>query len=657
MFAMKKTRTSTLWTAALSAVAAAGLFASCDKTPSEPVTPPVEWPEAAEGLANQYQCGSAETVDIKSVVYDYSKDAQSYLFVFSTVEGAEEVETVLKTDSKAFCVSVPTVDGAVDALKTWGIANADQTFSVVSSNLSGKEHSVKLSVKLSEQGTVAADVEYVGETPEVYFFLKYEGACVKEYHEPVLVNQMLREDRTVTELKSLVLQTTHSNYYPEDNKLAFALYKEDGITADNVKESGATPCLLVMLGEEIDDTDINFETYKGVYTVMAGNLYFSSEYGDEGTAVGTYKYEDKVDSGIALELEFTVTDKDGMKSVKAVYDGSYTTLVNAYGYSCGGSFGIVPKNVFREKTASGVRYVFGSNVDATTPEQLKEGDFAVSVTIPAEGLGVGYELKTATDCKVEFYDYKNYTVSTIDKDKLASYGFAYIEEGEDDGKVYTQLEEVEFADGVEIDGAAYSTIVDATIPDLTPVAPFTPTITITNEDGSKVLFEEPIVAMQVCHFKNERDFAGNWIDGYAFYFLTKDSAADVDSSTDYAKNPCFILPDIAFGCTDYDLYAACGEQHDDLKWSLAYNNDNLSLHTGYGYDVPYMINRIPEVVTLTAKRDGSNWHFKLVLQDYGMFYYGVDYGGTKNYLTIEWKGAASKYTGSKYTNIMTDQDY
>ena len=72
MFAMKKTRTSALWTTALSAVAAAGLFASCDKTPAEPVTPPVVWPEAEEGLANQYQFKSAETVDIKSVVYDYS---------------------------------------------------------------------------------------------------------------------------------------------------------------------------------------------------------------------------------------------------------------------------------------------------------------------------------------------------------------------------------------------------------------------------------------------------------------------------------------------------------------------------------------------------------------------------------------------------------
>lgn len=654
---MKKTRTSTLWTAALSAVAAAGLFASCDKTPSEPVTPPVVWPEAEEGLANQYQFESAETVDIKSVVYDYSEDSQAYLFVFSTLEGAEEVEATLKEDSKAFGVIVPTLDGAVDTTKTWGLASADQSFSVTYDKLTGNEHSAKLSFKLAEDGKLTASVEYIGETPETYFFLKYEGACTKQYHEPTLVNQMLREDRKVTDLKSLVLQTKRSHYYAEDNTLAFAFYKEDGITADNMATSGATPCLLIKLGNVLDVEEVNFGTYEGVYTVLAGNLYFDKEYPEGATADGTYKFTEKENGDIDIELNFSTTDADGTKTVKAVYNGSYSTYVNVLGYSYNMTPYGVPKNVFREKTADGIRYVFGGNIEATTPEQLKEGDFAVSVTIPANGLGEEYELKNATECKVEFYDYKTYTTSVYDKDNLGAYGCVYIEEGEDDGKVFTQLEELEFADGVEIDGSAYSTIVDATIPDLTPVKPVVYTIKVTNEDGSKVLFEEPITAMQVCHFKNARDFAGNWIDGYGFYFLTKDSAADVDSSTDYSKNPCFILPDIAFGCTDYNLYEACGDSREDLKWTLAYNNEYLSLHGGYGYDVAYMMWRLPDVVTLTAKREGSDWYFKLVLQDYGMFMYGVDYEGTKNYLTIEWKGAATKYTGSKYTNIMTDQDY
>lgn len=650
MFAMKKTRTSALWTAALSAVAAAGLFASCDKTPAEPVTPPVVWPEAEEGLANQYQFKSAETVDIKSVVYDYSEDTQAYIFVFSTAEGAEEVEATLKNDSKAFGVIVPTVDGAVDTTKTWGLGNADQSFSVTYDKLTGNEHSAKLSFKLAEDGKLVASVEYIGETPDTYFFLKYEGACTKQYHEPTLVNQMIREDRKVTDLKSLVLQTVHSFY--EGNTLTFFFLDEEGINADNVTTAGKGPCLFIMLENYNGENEFSVKDYKGEMTVMAGDLY-----GSGSDAVdGNIKFEE-TDNGLSLEFNFSVEGENGLQTVKAVYDAAYSVKVLSQPFDCGELEGIVPSTLFREETAESVRYVFGSNAEATTPEQLKEGDFAVSVTIPADGLGENYEADKATACKVEYYDYKNYTVSTIDKDNLGKKGCVYVAEPVEDDKVLVHLENLKFADDTFIDGAAYSKVVDATIPDLTPVKPVVYSIKVTNEDGSKVLFEEPITAMQVCHFKNEKDFAGTWLDGYAFYFLTKDSAADVDSSTDYSKNPCFILPDIAFGCTDYDLYEAGGEQHDACKWSLAYNNENLSQHSGYGYDVPYVVNRMPDKVTVTAKREGSEWYFKLVLWDYGMFYYGVDYLGTKNYLTIEWKGAATKYTGSKFTNVLTDQDY
>lgn len=659
MFAMKKTRTSSLWTAALSAVAAAGLFASCDKTPAEPVTPPVVWPEEEEGLANQYQFKSAETVDIKSVVYDYSEDTQAYIFVFSTAEGAEEVEATLKNDSKAFGVIVPTVDGAVDTTKTWGLGNADQSFSVTYDKLTGNEHSAKLSFKLAEDGKLVASVEYIGETPETYFFLKYEGACTKQYHEPTLVNQMLREDRTVTDLKSLVLQTKRSHYYDEDNTLAFSFYKEEGITADNLKESGATPCLLVMLGKVLDVEEVNFGTYAGVYTVMAGNLYFDKEYPDGATAEGTYKFTEKENGDIDLELNFSTTDSEGTKTVKAVYSGAYTTLVNAYGYAYGEAFGIVPKNVFREKTAEGVRYVFGSNVEATAPEQLKEGDFAVSVTIPANGLGEEYELKNATECKVEFYDYKTYTTSVYDKDNLGAYGCVYIEEGEDDGKVFTQLEELEFADGVEIDGAAYSTIVDATIPDLTPVKPVEPKILVTKEDGT-VLQEIPVTALEVAHFTDSYDPVGQRYSGYIFYFRNESTPATVTKED--TTTPCFIIEDDLLNCEDVDLTKS------DKKWTyLFFKNTNFTLAwTGYGYVVNdnygFTYYRCPDQADLTVQKNGKEWYFKFTMTDYGKIYpsnYWMEPApnGTNNKLVIEYKGPATKCTGSDFKNDMTDQDY
>ena len=663
---MKKTRTSALWTAALSAVAAAGLFASCDKTPAEPVTPPTVWPEAAEGLANRYQFKSAETVDIKSVVYDYSEDTKAYIFVFSTAEGAEEVEATLKNDSKAFGVIVPTLDGAVDTTKTWGLGTADQSFSVTYDKLTGNEHSAKLSFKLAEDGKLVASVEYIGETPDTYFFLKYEGACTRQYHEPTLVNQMLREDRKVTELKSLVVQTKRSHYYSDDNTLAFSFYSEEGVTAENLGESGAEPCLLVMLGEVLDVEEVNFATYTGLYTVMAGDLIAADD--DEGTTVGgTFKFSETENGAFSVELDFSLAYGDVTKTVKAVYNGPYTTFVYASGFSYNDNLYDVPKTVFREKTADGIRYVFGSNAEATSPEQLKDGDFAVSVTVPADGLGEEYELKTASECKVELYDYRNYTTSVYDRDNLGAYGCVYVGDGEDDGKVLIQLEELEFADGVEIDGSAYSAVVDATIPDLAPAKPFTPTITITDEAGTEILFQKTITRMEVAHISGERDFAGTLLNAYLFYFVNSESEDDVDTAK-YPNTPLFILPDNQFGKDDVDLYTAKGEDGMDLCWSLAFNNSALSAGAQsmspaqgtYGYNLMGgYINRLPDYAVVTAKKNGADWDFKLVLKDWGCFtmYDTTTKSGTNNVLTIEWHGPATKYSGTKYTNTLTDGDY
>ena len=668
---MKKTRTSSLWTAALSAVAVAGLFASCDKTPSEPVTPPVVWPEAEEGLANQYQfkndesVESSETVEIKSVVYDYSEDSQAYLFVFSTVEGAEEVEATLKNDSKAFGVIVPTLDGAVDTTKTWGLASADQSFSVTYDKLTGNEHSAKLSFKLAEDGKLTASVEYIGETPETYFFLKYEGACTKQYHEPTLVNQMLREDRTVTDLKSLVIQTKRSHYYEDDNTLAFAFYREEGITADNMATSGAAPFLLVSLSKVLDEDNIDLATYKGGFTLMAKSpvegsvaFFYSPEYGDTG-GIGTLKAVETEDGNFSFEFNFSHEGKDGLSTVKAVYNGSYSTYVNVLGYSYNENTYGVPKNVFREKTAEGTRYVFGGNIDATTPEQLKEGDFAVSVTIPANGLGEEYELKNATECKVEFYDYKTYTTSVYDKDNLGAYGCVYVEEGEDDGKVFTQLEELEFADGVELDGSAYSTIVDATIPDLTPVKPVEPKILVTKADGT-VLQEIPVTALEVAHFTDSYDPVGQRYSGYILYFRNASTPATVTKED--TTTPCFIIEDALLNCEDVDLTKS------DKKWTyLFFKNTNFTLAwTGYGYVVNdnygFTYYRCPDQADLTVQKNGKEWYFKFTMTDYGKIYTSnywkePEPNGTNNKLVIEYKGPATKCTGSDFKNDMTDQDY
>ena len=129
----------------------------------------------------------------------------------------------------------------------------------------------------------------------------------------------------------------------------------------------------------------------------------------------------------------------------------------------------------------------------------------------------------------------------------------------------------------------------------------------------------------------------------------------------------FTLPDYQFNKENVDLYTAKGDGM-ELCWSLAFNNANLSAGAEstspaqgtYGYNLMNgYINRLPDEATLTTKRDGKNWDFKLVLKDYGCFtmFDTTTKSGTKNVLTIEWHGPATKYSGTKYTNTLTDQDY
>lgn len=665
---MKNTKRFAVRTFVVSALAVAGLFTACDKNEPEP-TPgtkepggeTVTWPKAAEGIANQYQYNGAELVDIKNVVYDYSEEAGAYCLAFSTVEGENSVEGVLKGDAKSVVLVIPTLDGAVDTTKAFGFTLGDgKELSVMNSVLSGKERSVKISATLKDETHVAVNIEYIGETPDSpYFFLQYDGEAVKETHEIVLGNQMMREDGTITDIKSVHGVIGHSTY---GSMINLFFYDTE---ADSEEDASAlSPALVVAFPDGTENVD--FSTIDQAFVVQAGKD-FEYMYDPDApvAASGSFSFnENATDGTCGISLDLTVGDK----SVKLAYEGGvyvYFSSMNSLEIDFDETELNPDVNVlFREVKDGKCRLVLGSNEDATTPEELKNGRYAISVTLPSDGLDDEYDISEATDCVVEVYDYQNFTTTVYDREHLGEDGViaVYTDPNKDGENLYLHLEGLEFANGLYIDGDYYGAVTDTEIPDLTPVKPFTPTITITNEDGSQVLLKKTITAMQVRHqpaYSDVTDFTMNKPDGYSFYFINTD-ASDVDNT---ANTPNFVLPSAFVNkCEDKDL----GVYETDLDWGFKYSvSDFLSQASlGYGNDkyASQLMNwRCPLNVKLTVKKDGKNWDFKFVMQDWGTF--GMSYtgmapeaNGTKNILTIEWHGAATKYTGTN-KNDLTDQDY
>lgn len=667
---MKNTKRFAVRTFVVSALAVAGLFTACDKNEPEP-TPgtkepggeTVTWPKAAEGIANQYQYNGAELVDIKNVVYDYSEEAGAYCLAFSTVEGENSVEGVLKGDAKSVVLVIPTLDGAVDTTKAFGFTLGDgKELSVMNNTLSGKEHSVKISATLKDETHVAVNIEYIGETSDSpYFFLQYDGEAVKEAHEIVLGNQMMREDGTITDIKSVHGVIGHSTYGSMIN-LCFYDTK-----ADSEEDASAlSPALVVAFPDGTENVD--FSTIDQAFVVQA-DKDFEYMYDPDApvAASGSFSFnENATDGTCGISLDLTVGDK----SVKLVYEGGvyvYFSSMNSLEIDFDETELNPDVNVlFREVKDEKCRLVLGSNEDATTPEELKNGRYAISVTLPSDGLDDEYDISEATDCVVEVYDYQNFTTTVYDREHLGEDGViaVYTDPNKDGKNLYLHLEGLEFANGLYVDGDYYGAVTDTEIPDLTPVKPtpaVEPRILITTAEGTE-LQNIPVTAMELAHFTDTYDPYGTRMSGYALYFRNASTGTNVSKQD--ATTPFFIVPDSCLDCEDFDLVTNAAT----TPWSfLFFKNMKLTCaFTGYGYNAVMdpaggKIYHCPDEAKLTFKKEGKTWYFKFTMTDYGeLDAYGMTQysapakNGTNNKVTIEWKGTATKCTGTDFTNDYID---
>ncbi len=667
---MKSVKISALWKVFVSAAVAA-LFVACDKTDPAPEPTPtpepdptpvvVPDPEPAEGISNQFQYNSASLIDIKSVIYVDNEEEEFGELYLSPVEGLDGVEAVLATDDYLY-IKAPFLDGdqtLVDTTKTFELSYKD--LHVTDQTLTGKEHKVRISISQDSPVTktewdkalidgVVISVDYINDANE-YLFARYTGSVLGCYPLAELNNQYTINEEETIDLNSAVFVR-----YEEYGLDYVFFYAEEGIT-DYDEDNDYVLVVAVPQGE----TGFNFAE------VEEGEGYaFMAEGWGEGK---TGKVEFTVENG---KLTLNADGEDSEENtIRVRYSGAVACT-----YMCDNEFyqpdysSVELFDVFRETYGTASYYfAFGSNFNAETPEELKNGKYALFLEVPQSAVDAPVDEDNFTfpeGFKAYLYDYENYTTYEWSIDDADDWSRIVVKSDANgtDKKVYIRYDLIFLdAEGEEINVymTAYLNIIDTTIPDLTPVKPFSPKITITSESG-ETLLDWDITEMQVRHqpaYGDISDFMGTKPSAYAFYFVNKNTESNgIDSQT---GTPIFILEDTNVNKLDNTQLNGSTS----VVWATRFQNSNLSSYSGYGHDInaeKLMTWRCPDDVKLTVKKDGKNWTFKLVLKDYGAMgssWTGLaptTMTGTKNVLTIEWQGPATKYTGSN-KNDLTDEDY
>ena len=610
---------------------------ACDKenTPADP--------EPSAGIKNQIEYNNESLTSIKSVIYEADAD-NSYSFYLSPTEGITNIAGMQQAADYVFVKTV-SVKGEVNT--------ETENFEISYKDITAKKGALDgirkaaLSVNLLSKTAVeiSADIITAERKP---LFVRYNGACAKALAD--LSNQVELNQETTTTIAS----STAWRYNLEGTSV-YSLYAQSNVS----NPADATPVLTIKIS---DDADIDGLTDLDLATVSADELAIS--YGDLVLGAGrkgtlTMSTNDD-ETELNVLMDATISDN----RIRVTYTG-----VPAKGYyssdkiTVKSTAGTVEKDlpaVFRQKDSENYVFAFGTNDKAATAADLASGDYAVKVVIPASAFNEDGEADADfTTANAELYYYPAYATLTSEKAE----GEVSIETvpGATDGKIYFYVTAA-LASGETLTAEYYGVPVDGEIPDLTPVKPVEPKIVITDESG-KELQNIPVTAMEVMRNTKFYDAsASEPMDAYVFYFRNEKTGEKVSR---YDPNtPYFVLSADKLNSEDLDLHAA------DTKWAFYFtNNTNLYLQQSYmynGYGSAYTqygleFQRCPDNVKVTAKKNGKEWYFKFVMKDYGnytsLMTYQPEYAGTKNIVTIEWKGPATKYSGTQDTNEMKDEDY
>lgn len=593
------------WLASLLAFASLSALYSCEQKNVEPVALP---------LSNQISYCDTDTLDVLSAIFDVTDDG--YVFYLSPEKGVSVVEDILKSPD-CLVVSVAEPSGQVDVFKdVYSVSFRDiEAYSQSQESVS----SISMSVSFAGSLKLDINIETVsGKTLEV----KYDGSC-QEALLPELDNEY-ELDGVAKAITGAEVATNVPGDY-----VRYLFYSGSG------EEAGME--IRVADGYDVSDLDLS--------SADCSKLSVSCEGFDGKDGLAGRLQLDLIGGDIILELDAEA----GGKRLRASFSGKALARFESADYMSVTGEGVEERsdvgNVFRYAQSGTNTFAMGL-VDAETPEGLMEGAYAVCLRVGNLSLGETIDIAAdASRCSFALYEYGTYKVRDINA-ASGEGATGHITVAEDEGRYYVGYKVI-FKDGVEVEGEWTGVPVEvAEDIDIVPIEPFVSKITVTSPSGEK-LVDWDITSVELRHDTEFRDtYTGDIIpSAYIFYFLSDYSTSVEDATT----TPVFILPDEYVGCENLDLKA----EGDKIKWSFKFTNSNLSQYSGYGYNSSWA-KRCPDEATLSVTRDDKEWTFVLMIKDYGQF--GYSQSGTNNVLRVEWKGRASRYSGSK-NNDMGDDEY
>lgn len=621
---MKKSYLSGLRVLTWAMLLAAGSFVSCsdDNEGKDGPTPP---PDPVE-LNDQFEYDGGDPVDIKSAIYEV-EDTDLYTFYLSPSNGVTGMDDMTAVND-FLRIAVRNPKGTVNT-------ETDE-FEIAYKDIAVNRNTLKTDVeKVSLQADLVAETSKLNLHVEVTMksgktlLARYNNTCTEAV--PAELTNQYELDKTVTGIGSAV-----EWHDAAAAATTYCFYADPDVTAPSEETAG----LQITVADGVETAEVDLATADAEKIRIACGEFESGE-GMTGTL-------SLAKSGSKLTL--TLDAEKGASRLRAAYAGDPVV-----GYASTNSLTVTEgethetndlKKVFLYQSAATNVLTFGQVADAEAPAGLTKGHYAVSFnlsTTQLQGATVDFGKQEA---QVRIFDYRAYRTWDNAKVEGATGTVTTIQAGE---RTYLRFS-VEFPEGPKLEGEWFGTftaVKEET--DMTPVEPFRPRVSIKSETGETLLDWE-VTALELRHDTNFRDSnTGDMIDAaYIFYFRT-DKTEDNFGIDGLIGTPMFRLPDAYVGRDNFDL-----TEDTECKWAFNFNNSNLSRYsTGYGCNNSWM-KQCPNEATLTVKKNDKEWEFTFTMLDYGMF--GYTEQGTKNVLTIEWKGPATKYTGSQ-KNDMTDADY
>ena len=621
---MKKSYLSGLRVLTWAMLLAAGSFVSCsdDNEGKDGPTPP---PDPVE-LNDQFEYDGGDPVDIKSAIYEV-EDTDLYTFYLSPSNGVTGMDDMTAVND-FLRIAVRNPKGTVNT-------ETDE-FEIAYKDIAVNRNTLKTDVeKVSLQADLVAETSKLNLHVEVTMksgktlLARYNNTCTEAV--PAELTNQYELNKTVTGIGSAV-----EWHDAAAAATTYCFYADPDVTAPSEETAG----LQITVADGVETAEVDLATADAEKIRIACGEFESGE-GMTGTL-------SLAKSGSKLTL--TLDAEKGASRLRAAYAGDPVV-----GYASTNSLTVTEgethetndlKKVFLYQSAATNVLTFGQVADAEAPAGLTKGHYAVSFNLSTsqfQGATVDFGKQEA---QVRIFDYRAYRTWDNAKVEGATGTVTTIQAGE---RTYLRFS-VEFPEGPKLEGewfGTFTTVKEET--DMTPVEPFRPRVSIKSETGETLLDWE-VTALELRHDTNFRDSnTGDMIDAaYIFYFRT-DKTEDNFGIDGLIGTPMFRLPDAYVGRDNFDL-----TEDTECKWAFNFNNSNLSRYsTGYGCNNSWM-KQCPNEATLTVKKNDKEWEFTFTMLDYGMF--GYTEQGTKNVLTIEWKGPATKYTGSQ-KNDMTDADY